>query len=495
MGAINTLIIFNNLKSLSIISDVSPDAPQLASITQLPKSQILLITAKSKTDIEAKVKVNCKDYIILETEIDKMPATETKIDVPEDYKFKISATENKKISGAIKKKKAFIIKLHFDIEDKLNGINSYVIFNNLNKSAGFILSYPTIEKIKSGVEFTTFDILYCGNLYKEDIIKKISINCRKFEVISLTKQNLKTYITAEEDTKSTSKNTKSKKSPELKKETLHLERDKFFERQPESVIVEVDKFIVEGVIDYIGEMIVNMNFMGILVDDLLTENSSDPEYLKNQIQLLNAQLQGTTLMCNALMDYAVLLKLVPLKPLFQKIPRIVRDTAKKVNKKVIVETEGERIRVDQKVMNALETPLFHILRNCVDHGIEAPEERIKRGKNETGKIIVQAIQHHRDVMIEIKDDGNGIDKKKVLKKAIEKGLVDKKSAEKLSTIEIYKFIFNPGFSTKDVASEVSGRGVGMDVVLNDVEKIGGSIELESDEGLGSTFRLIYPIML
>jgi two-component system chemotaxis sensor kinase CheA len=141
----------------------------------------------------------------------------------------------------------------------------------------------------------------------------------------------------------------------------------------------------------------------------------------------------------------------------------------------------------------LEGPIVHILRNSIDHGIEEPEKRVENGKNKTGVIKLTAIQEHRDIIIEISDDGAGINTEKVLEKAVDKELVSRKQAKKMDEQEIFKLLFHPGFSTKESAGELSGRGVGMDVVLHEVEKIGGIIEVESEKGKGTTFRLKFPV--
>jgi len=167
--------------------------------------------------------------------------------------------------------------------------------------------------------------------------------------------------------------------------------------------------------------------------------------------------------------------------------------SKKLNKDVHLEIVGEETEVDKNIIEHITDPLMHLVRNAVDHGIETPEERELMGKSKEGKLILEAKNVGNDVHIIVKDDGKGIDKKKVLEKAKENGLID--SFENMSDEEIYRLILMPGFSTKDSVTEYSGRGVGMDVVANNIEAIGGKISIESEENHGTQITLKIPLTL
>jgi len=175
------------------------------------------------------------------------------------------------------------------------------------------------------------------------------------------------------------------------------------------------------------------------------------------------------------------------------MPRLVHDLSSKLNKKIELMVQGEETELDKTVMENIGDPLVHLVRNALDHGVETPEVRVAAGKPETGILNLNAYHQGGNVIIEIKDDGAGINKGKVLAKAIEKGIVS--SHDKLSDDEVNNLIFAPGFSTADVVSDVSGRGVGMDAVKTSINKLGGRVVVQSEEGKGSVFTIRLPLTL
>jgi two-component system, chemotaxis family, sensor kinase CheA len=188
------------------------------------------------------------------------------------------------------------------------------------------------------------------------------------------------------------------------------------------------------------------------------------------------------------------IRMVPLSTTFQKMHRIVRDMSKKLGKEVNLELIGEETEVDKNIIEHISDPLMHIVRNSIDHGIEKSEDRVARGKGEVGTITLEAQNSGSDVIVTIRDDGKGLYKEKIYTKALENGLITKKQ-EDLSDKEIYNLIFLPGFSTKDSVTEFSGRGVGMDVVVKNIETVGGSVSIDSAEGIGTTITLKIPLTL
>jgi len=180
---------------------------------------------------------------------------------------------------------------------------------------------------------------------------------------------------------------------------------------------------------------------------------------------------------------------------FQKFPRMVRDITRKNNKKVQIILQGEDTEIDKGIAEDLADPLVHIIRNAVDHGLETPDERKLAGKAETGTIILRATHEGNFIIIEILDDGRGIDTEAVLNKAIEKGLIDVDHADSLTQEEICSFIFHPGFSTAQKITDISGRGVGMDVVMTNLKKLKGNVQVSSEPGQGTKVRLEVPLTL
>lgn len=187
------------------------------------------------------------------------------------------------------------------------------------------------------------------------------------------------------------------------------------------------------------------------------------------------------------------LRMVPLKQTLQKMQRIVRDTSKALNKKVLLELVGEDTEIDKTVLEHLADPLVHIVRNAVDHGLETTEGRIAAGKSEEGIVTIKAFHEGNSLVIEISDDGKGINSKIIREKAIEKKVISENSV--LNESEIVNLIFHPGFSTKSEVSEISGRGVGMDVVKTNIEKLSGEVKVLTEIGKGSVFKVVLPLTL
>ncbi|MBE2215510.1 MAG: chemotaxis protein CheA [Opitutaceae bacterium] len=190
---------------------------------------------------------------------------------------------------------------------------------------------------------------------------------------------------------------------------------------------------------------------------------------------------------------AMSLRMIPIKPTFQKMARLVRDLAVTAGKQVSFEMHGEDTELDRNMVEELGDPLVHMIRNGLDHGLEPPAERVAAGKSDTGHIRLSAYHQGGNIVVELKDDGRGINPEKVFKKAVEKGLVNPN--QRLTDEEIFKLIFLPGFSTAEKITDISGRGVGMDVVKRNIERLRGSVEIHSELGKGSTFRIMLPLTM
>ncbi|MDM5198888.1 chemotaxis protein CheA [Fictibacillus enclensis] len=189
------------------------------------------------------------------------------------------------------------------------------------------------------------------------------------------------------------------------------------------------------------------------------------------------------------------MRMVPIDQVFNRFPRMVRGLAKDLHKKVELQVEGAETELDRLVADEIGDPLVHLLRNSLDHGIEDPEQRIRSRKSEKGTITLKAYHSGNRVFIEIQDDGAGIDADKVLNRAVQKGIISENSARTLTGRHVYELLFAPGFSTAEVISDISGRGVGLDAVKNKIESLGGSVSVDSTAGQGSTFSIQLPLNL
>jgi two-component system chemotaxis sensor kinase CheA len=187
------------------------------------------------------------------------------------------------------------------------------------------------------------------------------------------------------------------------------------------------------------------------------------------------------------------LRTTPLSRVMETLPRTARQVAERLGKRVEVELVGSELDLDRSILDRLREPLIHIVRNAVDHGIEEPEQRREAGKHEVGRLVIAARREKDSILIEVRDDGAGIDLASVCIRAVEAGLLHADLADDLPPEEIVGFIFRPGLSTADSVSEVSGRGVGMDAVKATIESLGGAVELRTERGVGTTTALIVPI--
>jgi two-component system chemotaxis sensor kinase CheA len=226
----------------------------------------------------------------------------------------------------------------------------------------------------------------------------------------------------------------------------------------------------------------------VIIQTVLNQHRNE---IKNPLMLKS--LSHLAKLSKEIQEISMSLRMVPLKPTLQKMQRIIRDTSKTLNKKVLLELIGEDTEIDKTVLEHLADPLVHIVRNAVDHGLESTEGRIAAGKEEEGVVSIKAHHEGNNLVIEIKDDGKGIDHKIIREKAIEKRVISANS--NLSEEEIINLIFHPGFSTKSEVSEISGRGVGMDVVKTNIEKLSGEVKVTTVVGQGSTFRVVLPLTL
>ncbi|MCL2821127.1 MAG: chemotaxis protein CheA [Oscillospiraceae bacterium] len=236
-----------------------------------------------------------------------------------------------------------------------------------------------------------------------------------------------------------------------------------------------------------------MNLMGEIVttESMVTKN---PEVANLHIDSFERSSQELRKLISELQDIVLSVRMLPVSNSFQKMHRIVRDVSKKVGKEVELVLIGEETEVDKNIIDTLSDPLMHLIRNAVDHGIEKPDVRIKNGKPAMGKLTLEARSAGGDVVILISDDGGGLDRNAILRKAADKGLTSKPESE-YTDKEAYHMIFAPGFSTNEEVTEFSGRGVGMDVVRRNIDKVGGTISLESTPGEGMTVQIRIPLTL
>lgn len=340
---------------------------------------------------------------------------------------------------------------------------AFLVYKNIESFGMIKKSEPTIDEIKKGVLGNCLKILLIPSKPIEPLLS----------YLSKVKEIAAIHCSALEKKDDTVKIEASSEPREQKSDDrLVLPRS-----------VKVDITFLDNFVNITGE--------------LLTIKARIEERTKNfqDIEIANA-LNQMEIFLKDMQQKVMHLRLMPLETIFSRIPRVVRDLSRKLDKKVDIEIYGENIELDRAVVEALFDPLLHIIRNSVDHGIEAPEEREKKGKTPSGKIIVAAEKEKENIIVKICDDGKGIDAELVFKKAKESG---KFSEEFLASLKTRKdklyLVTAPGVTTKATVSDISGRGVGLDVVKSTIESLGGGVDIDSEEDRGTTITLSLPSSL
>lgn len=260
--------------------------------------------------------------------------------------------------------------------------------------------------------------------------------------------------------------------------------------QATNVKLRVDAERIDAVLNLVGELVIGKSMLMQNLNELEKRFHKDPLRAKFADAMA---FQARVL--NDLQKSVMKIRMVPVEQLFRRFPRTVRDVAKACGKEVTLQFSGEETDLDKSILDTLAEPLSHLVRNSVDHGIETPEHRIAAGKPAQGTIRLNAFHQGNQIVIECCDDGGGIDRYKLVSRAVEKGIITHDEGERISDAEALHLIFHPGLSTADAVTAISGRGVGMDIVQNVIEQLKGSISIDSKPGIGTTFRLKVPLTL
>lgn len=284
---------------------------------------------------------------------------------------------------------------------------------------------------------------------------------------------------AEEKATSAEPSTKSQvdKKPAVEKS----EEDKAGKEVQAETTVRVDTKRLDDIMNLVGELVLVRNRLATLRASM----SDDVAKAVANLDLVTADLQNSVMKT----------RMQPIKKVFGRFPRVVRDLARSLNKQVQLELSGEETDLDKNLVEALADPLVHLVRNSVDHGVEMPDDRLKAGKPAQGTVKLSAEQEGDHILLAIEDDGAGMDPEKLRRKVVEKGLLDEDAAARLDEHACYNLIFLPGFSTKDQISDISGRGVGMDVVKTRITQLNGTIEIDSKLGRGTRISIKVPLTL
>lgn len=356
---------------------------------------------------------------------------------------------------------------------QFKAVRMYMVFKAIEDHGGQILSSkPSVEDIEQEKFDREVELIVVIKEEKETLRNTVmSIS----EIERVTIQDILHAEVRHEPVEKVETEGKKKEKEAVKTESVKERR-----RLTQTVRVDIDK--LDNLMNLMGELVISRS----RIADILRKYSiKEVDESLSQLNRISLDLQNVVMK----------IRMVPISFVFNRFPRMVRDVAKQLNKEINFVVEGEDTELDRTFVEDIGEPILHMLRNAIDHGIESKEERLAKGKPPVGTVVLSARHEGNNVVIEVRDDGRGIDRAAVIKRAIEKGLITEAQAESMPDEKVYEFLLMPGFSTKSEATELSGRGVGLDVVKSVVESLNGTVSIESIKNKGTTVTVRLPLTL
>ncbi|MEK6454085.1 chemotaxis protein CheA [Caldifermentibacillus hisashii] len=364
----------------------------------------------------------------------------------------------------------------------LKAARVYMVFDVLEKIGDIIKSVPNVEQLEEEQFDNEFVVTIVTHDSIEDIEKKVMkvSEIEKVTVVPLKISDLKKVNN--EDSSDEQKNVSQNVEGQKKKEASSAKKttDKKITLSNKTIRVNIER--LDALMNLFEELVIDRGRLDQIAKEL-------------NHQQLSETVEKMSRVTNDLQSVVLTMRMVPVEAVFNRFPKMVRSLSRELGKKIHLQIIGQETELDRTVIDEIGDPLVHLLRNSVDHGIEMPEERLRRGKPEEGTIQLKAYHSGNHVFIEITDDGAGINREKVARKAVEKGIITEEQMNQLTDKEIFNLILTSGFSTADKISDISGRGVGLDVVKNTIESLGGTISVHSEENVGTTFLIQLPLTL
>ena len=392
--------------------------------------------------------------------------------------------------------KVFDVMVTLKPDTPMKGLRFTLILQNLKNTSVIYKSNPDTEILERGTELNSITFITITNLDEEalrkaiqvDMVEEIVIKPRKIQIDIQATSFQAQETKVETSTPSTPTSKPSQPTAPIKKDKVStVDKDQAGDKGALTKSIKVSSEKLDQLMNNVGELVITNSGFQKIYDDLVRTFGDDTIFaeLKSKIDQINR-------ISKDLQAGIMNTRMVPIGTVFNRFSRLVRDLSVETGKKIQLNLLGENTELDKKVVDMIGEPLLHLIRNSIDHGIEPPEERIKLGKPEYGTVELNAYQGGNNIMVEIKDDGRGLNKAKILRKAIENGLTTPAEAQNLSDNDIYQFIFAPGFSTAEEITDISGRGVGMNVVNKLVQDFKGKILINTVEGVGTSFTLCFP---
>ena len=393
-----------------------------------------------------------------------------------------------------------VFKLWIKLEDgcMLKAARAFLVFKSLESKGEIVYSSPSSDDIEDEKFEDSFTVLYSSKLSSDEVekivmevseIEKVEISIFDISKATISKsesiESIKSMDDNEAQFEELTKNINLENKSDTKNDSnqdKQAEGDAGSKKNKTGKTVRVDIDRLDNLMNLVSELII------------VKTRLEDDEISSNQ-QNMNDAVEYLERITTSLHDAVTKVRMVPVERVFNRFPRMVRDLSKDLNKEIELFMSGEETEVDRTVIDEIGDPLIHLLRNSIDHGIEIPEVRLEKGKKEKGRVNLNAYPDGNTVVIEVSDDGAGINVDKVKQKAIDKGLITAEQAREMDANKAAELIFAPGFSTADKVSDISGRGVGLDVVLTKIEALGGNVEIETEKDKGSRFIIRLPLTL
>ncbi|ERI09231.1 chemotaxis protein CheA [Aneurinibacillus aneurinilyticus] len=381
---------------------------------------------------------------------------------------------------------AYWIKTSVKDDCVLKAARAYMVYDNLESLGEIIKTTPSVEELEEEKFEKSFEIVLISK-ETEDKIEKTVMNVSEIEAVEVREIQPNAQHTAsvqQQEEKQPAASVAPTKQPAAKgtKEEKTAAKAPVAKKSTTSKTIRVDIERLDVLMNLFSELVIDRGRL----EQLARESGQSA---------LMETVEHMSRISGDLQNIILTMRMVPVEQVFNRFPRMVRDLAKDLNKKINLEIVGADTELDRTVIDEIGDPLVHLLRNSLDHGVESAEERRAAGKPEEGLVQLKAYHSGNHVFIEVRDDGKGINREKVLKKALERGILTEQTASSLSDKQIYELLFASGLSTADQISDVSGRGVGLDVVKTKIESLGGSCSVDSNPGAGTTFLIQLPLTL
>lgn len=356
----------------------------------------------------------------------------------------------------------------------LKAARAFIVFNTLEEYSEIIKSEPSTEDI----EDENFDNTFKVHIITQNSIEKIGQELKQISEI----ENIHIEEIKLESLEASNRETSEKIDTPIKKSDKNKSLNKKTNNKKVGKTVRVDIERLDNLMNLVSELIIIKTRM----EDIGDANSK---------QSMNEATEYLERITTSLHDAVMKVRMVPIERVFNRFPRMVRDLSKELGKDIHLKMSGEETEVDRTVIDEIGDPLIHLIRNSIDHGVETPRERESMGKESTGTVFLKAYPDGNNVVIEVQDDGSGIDIDKVKNKAIDNNIITLEQAQQMDDNEVPELLFKPGFSTADEITDISGRGVGLDVVKSKINSIGGIVEIETKKGEYTRFTIRIPLTL